>query len=78
MRRIYEFRCEGCGEVYEQYVEESVTQCRCECGSSAKRLISIPRIALEGISGDFPTAHDQWVKKREEKLRQERKQNSEE
>jgi hypothetical protein len=33
------------------------------------RVISAPRIALEGITGDFPTAADAWARKHEEATR---------
>ena len=39
-------------------------------------LISAPRVKLDPCSGDFPGATDAWVRKRAEKLKQERKQNS--
>jgi len=35
----------------------------------ATRIISMPRIALEGVSGDFPTAADAWARKHEEATR---------
>jgi len=42
----------------------------------AKRVISPVRSNLEGISGDFPDAHDRWVKRREQHMAHERRQTS--
>jgi hypothetical protein len=36
-------------------------------------LIAAPRISLEGLSGDFPTAADQWEKRRESHMKKERR-----
>ena len=75
-RRIYDFKCNSCNEVFEKYADTSVALSRCECGGEAKRLISTSMIKLDGTTGDFPGAALKWDKKREEKLRLERKQNS--
>lgn len=73
MKRIFEFLCDN-DHLTEQFIDEEIrtTSCR-ECGASAMRLISTPRISLEGITGAFPGAADKWVKKRAEKLKQEQK-----
>jgi len=75
-RRMFDFRCAVSGEMFERYADASLTHCRCECGAEAKRLISPSNVVLEGVTGDFPGAKIKWERKREEKLRQERKQNS--
>jgi hypothetical protein len=41
----------------------------------AHRVISAPRIKLEGISGAFPTASDAWANKHIEATKQARKRN---
>ena len=73
-RRIFEFVC-GNTHRTEAFVDIEVhaTPCK-ECGSEATRVISAPTMKLEGWTGDFPTAADAWVRKRSEKLAQERKQ----
>ena len=45
------------------------------CQSIATRIISAPNIMLEGVTGDFPTAADAWVRKREQKTRLANKRN---
>lgn len=63
MKRLFEFRCTKCGfhqEEYTEYKKESVCQ---ECEGVAEKIISAPRIALEGYSGSFPGAAMAWEKK---------------
>jgi len=78
-KRLYDFRCvTSPSHITEEFTDfDSGFTPRCkECGSETKRVISPVRFDLEGLSGDFPTAADKWVKKREEKLALERKQNA--
>jgi len=53
--------------------EEPTVSCN-TCGEPASRVISPLRIDLEGLTGDFPGAASKWVKKRQEKIAQERKE----
>lgn len=74
-RQLYDFRCPE-GHVDEYFVDLAVqptVECNI-CGKEAKRLISPVRIDLEGLTGDFPGAADKWVKKREEKIRLEKRE----
>jgi predicted nucleic acid-binding Zn ribbon protein len=75
-RRIFEFLCEN-GHRTEAFVDTEchATPCK-ECDAEAQRVVSAPSMKLEGWSGSFPTAADSWVRKRTEKIAQERKQNS--
>lgn len=73
MKRIFEFLCDN-SHITERYVDEAIRTDRCStCGKDALRIVSKPRIALEGITGAFPGAADAWVRKRAEKLKQEQK-----
>ena len=73
-RRIFEFQCNNCSNVFEQYIDDSLKTTKCPiCGSEATRIISKPRIDLDGCSGDFPTASDGWVSRRESHMKYERK-----
>jgi hypothetical protein len=77
MRRLYDFKCPD-GHVHEHFIDletDVVPRCK-DCDQLTKRVISPVRFDLEGLSGDFPTASDKWVKKREEKIALERKQNA--
>ena len=72
-RRIFEFQCNN-DHVFEQYIDDSFKTTTCPaCDTEAKRIISKPRIDLEGCSGDFPTAADAWVRRRESHMKYERK-----
>ena len=73
-KRIFEFQCVK-GHITEKYVDDSVKIVEClHCRNDASRIISAPMISLEGITGAFPGAADKWVKRRQEKIAQERKQ----
>jgi hypothetical protein len=66
MRRIFEFLCPK-GHVTEKYVDDEVKVVECpHCRNDASRIISTPRIRLEGITGAFPSASDAWARKHEE------------
>lgn len=71
MRTLRDFLCEHCGTEQERYVSVDITQVICEeCGHTAIRLIGMPRVSLEGISGSFPGAHSRWADIREKHARQ--------
>jgi hypothetical protein len=72
-KRIFEFRCAK-GHVSDKYVDESVTVIQCpHCTNDASRIISTPRISLDGCSGHFPSASRAWEKRRESHIKYERK-----
>lgn len=63
MKKLFEFQCSNCKEIFEELTEyKKVSQCPL-CGSDADKLIGAPRIALEGITGAFPGASWAWEKK---------------
>ena len=69
MKRMFEFRC-GENHTIEKYIDEEVNAIECPfCQCMSLRIISAPRIALEGVTGDFPTASDAWARKHEEATR---------
>jgi uncharacterized protein (UPF0212 family) len=65
-KRIFEFRCVK-DHTTERFVDDEVRSIECpHCHNEASRIISTPRIALEGITGAFPSAADAWARKHEE------------
>lgn len=73
MRRIFEFMCPQ-GHVEEKFIEDSCRESVCTvCGEASTRIVSTPRVKLEGITGAFPGAYDRWERVRAEKLAQEKK-----
>lgn len=69
MNRFFDFKCEQ-GHVTEHFVESNIRTYICPtCGTVSQRLISTPRVSLDGISGDFPGASDKWVQLRASKLK---------
>ena len=68
MKIMADFACEQCG-IFERYVDAGTHDITCDCGCSATRLMGAPTVKLEGITGDFPGAHDRWARIREENAR---------
>ncbi len=64
------------GHITEHYVgyETKVVTCTV-CGTDASRIVSMPRIMLDGTDPVYVSAHEKWAKTREDKAKQERKQN---
>ena len=74
--RMFDVRCNDCSAESEVLVSSDNITPKCPCGGEQTRLIRPVRFELEGISGDFPTAYDQWAKKHEQAAKQARKNNS--
>jgi hypothetical protein len=75
MKRIFEFRCVK-DHVTEKLVDDEVRSVECpHCHNEASRIISSPRISLEGITGAFPSAADKWARKHEQAARAYQKKN---
>lgn len=69
MKRIFEFKCAK-DHLTEKLVDDEVRSIECpHCRNEASRIISSPRISLEGITGAFPSASDAWARKHEEATR---------
>lgn len=66
MKRLYDFFCHDCGEMFEKLVSTNIHSVQCECGGHANRQVSMPSIKLDGTTGDFPTAYDRWANIREQ------------
>ena len=78
MKRMFEFLCDN-NHITERFIDEQERTTKCAtCSKDALRIISKPRIALEGITGAFPGAADKWVRDRQEKMKQEQKKASNE
>ncbi len=76
MKKLFEFHCSTCDYHFEELTEYTQTFPCPKCNSNANKLISTPRVKLEGWSGSFPSAADAWDKKRKQKLAEEQKQNA--
>lgn len=62
MKKIFDFKCQVCETVFEEYTEYKQTT-TCECGGTADKIISTPHFYLEGITGSFPGAAIAWEKR---------------
>jgi predicted nucleic acid-binding Zn ribbon protein len=70
---VLDFECEE-GHVNERFVHHETQHVECkDCGARAYRKVSCPNFKLEGFTGDYPTAYDDWERKRKQKLAEERK-----
>lgn len=64
---MYDFRCSECSQTFETFARIEETSGFCpDCGALARRLISTPRIALDGTDPAFTTEWDRWAKKHEQ------------
>lgn len=63
---LRDFHCHACGERFERFIDTNTMDVQCKCGAMAQKVIGMPRVSLEGISGDFPGAHARWAKIRED------------
>ena len=71
---LFDFQCPD-GHVHEHLVDRDTRAIECTtCGKIANRIISPVRAYLEPFSGAFPTAADQWEKRRSQHMNWERKQ----
>ena len=73
MKILNDYQCVK-GHKEEYFVDSDVMSVTCRhCGNDATKLLSAPRVSLEGVSGDFPTAADAWVNRRNSHIAWERK-----
>ena len=75
MKVLNDFLCNHCGWAAELLEENTTKSVDClDCGGSAFRVLSVPNFQLPGNDpAGFPTAYDQWAKKRDQKIAQEKK-----
>jgi hypothetical protein len=72
---MYEHMCSA-GHITEHYVSYEMTEMPCKnCGSNAVRIISAPRVELDGTDPIYVSAHERWAKRHEDKAKLEQKQN---
>lgn len=73
MLRVFDFQCPN-DHITESFVNSDTREINCMvCGQTASRLVSTPRVSLEGTTGAFPGAAMQWERKRAEKIKAEQK-----
>lgn len=63
MKVLFSFQCRDCKETFDKLTEYTQVSTCPLCGSDADKLISAPRIDLEGVSGSFPGAAIAWANK---------------
>lgn len=66
MKLLRDFFCDHCNMEQERYVDSETKAVSCNCGHDARRVIGMPRVALDGTDPSFPTAYDKWASIREE------------
>ncbi len=70
---LREFECESCGRMQERFIDVETHYVECSCGGTARKIVGMPTVKLEGITGAFPGAHDRWARIREENARQKKR-----
>lgn len=73
MRVINDFTCTDCGTTQEHFIDSSTTAVRCNCGGEAKKQLSSVTFKADIGKNATTKAILQWAKKRERKLKHERK-----
>lgn len=63
------FVCDDCGNESERFIDTHVNHVECVCGGRQNKVIGMPTVKLEGITGSFPGAHDKWARIREDNAR---------
>lgn len=69
-RIMRDFKCETCGSEQERFIDTYFTEIQCECGGVAHRVVGMPVVKLEGLTGAFPGAYERWANIREANARQ--------
>jgi hypothetical protein len=64
--RVADYKCSK-GHLFEQFSNATVAPlwATCDCGQLAEKVLSAPRFALEGVTGDFPGAAMKWEQRHE-------------
>lgn len=75
MKIMRDFKCQVCHKVTERFIDSEVMEISCECGGEARKVIGLPTVKLEGISGDFPGAYHKWADVREKRARKNAEKN---
>lgn len=75
MKVLNDYMCDHCGWCTEEFLDNSINAIECiDCKGVARKVRTIPNFTLPGNDpAGFPTAYDQWEKKREQKMAIERK-----
>ena len=74
MKVLNDFLCDRCGTQTEEFLENHVSVIECiDCGGVARKVRTVPNFKLPGNDPGYPTAYDQWAKKRDQKIAQEKK-----
>ena len=74
MRVLNDFTCEQCDSTDERFEDSAISQVICHtCGGTATKRIRPVTTVLDPISGSFPGATAKWLKHRDQRMKQERK-----
>lgn len=69
MKLLRDFLCPVCNKSTERYIDSETRMITCECGNDAARVIGMPRVKLEGITGAFPGAYHKWATDHEKRAK---------
>ena len=63
MRRMFDFECTACGNVFEEMIKDDRHTMKCaDCGKTAVRQLAAPRSDWKhmGLDPSFPGAYEKW------------------
>jgi len=70
MLKLFDFKCETCGNVSEELVKDSDKTGTCpKCGGHTNRIISPVMSKLDGTDPGFPGEYMKWERKRNGHIR---------
>lgn len=67
---LRDFRCEDCGKEVERFIDVEAHYVPCDCGGKARKIVGMPRVALDGTDPGFPDAYSRWATIREKNAQQ--------
>ena len=73
MKLLRDFTCDDCYNSEERFIDSDITEYKCKCGGTMKRIIGMPKVALDGTDPGFPGAYEKWGRVREQRAEISRK-----
>ena len=69
----FDFRCDTCNDTKEYFIDRDCKEIVCGCGDTRYKVLSAPNFKWNDAHNPNSPSADKWVKVREQKLAQEKK-----
>lgn len=74
MKALFDFECDECGMLTEEYIDNEIKEIPCKCGGTKKKMLSAPSyFKIDGFRADIMS--DKWAKTRIDNARRHKEQN---